>query len=82
MADEAGKQKNARDEMLARLLEKAAVVKRTFATEDGQKCLELLRREFALSLEAKEPEGIIFKAGRADAYNWIMQMVNLTPDGR
>lgn len=82
MGDGTGKIEKARDEMIVRLLEKAGAVKRTFATEDGQRCLEILRREFALSLEAKEEHGVAFKAGRCDAYNWIMQMVNLTPDGR
>jgi hypothetical protein len=69
-------------EALEPLLRKSAVLKRVFSTEEGREALEILRREFTLKLEAKEEHGIVFKAGRCDAYNWIMQMLNLTPEGR
>jgi hypothetical protein len=67
---------------VARLRQKAEAVRRTFATSEGKECLEILRREFAMSLDAKEEHAVLFKAGRCDAYNWIMQMINLTEEGR
>jgi hypothetical protein len=70
------------NEALGRLQQKAAVVQRTFATEDGKECLEILRREFAMNLDAKDQHAVLFKAGRCDAYNWLMQMINLTKEGR
>lgn len=76
MADE--KFKEAMEELFA----KARVVQATFSTKEGKECLEVLRRQFAVRLEADDAHKTTFKAGRADVYLWIVQMMNLTQDGR
>jgi hypothetical protein len=70
------------DAIVEKLALKAGIVKRVFATPDGQALLEILRTEFLNRLEAKEPHQIIFNAGRADVVAYLMQLQNINFERR
>jgi hypothetical protein len=62
------------EEAKAKLLEKAATVKRVLATPDGKILLEILRKEFLTSLAGKDQTDVIFNAGRADVVAYLLSL--------